>query len=43
MRERPRTVRPTIGPWDAVIDRLDSAADARALSPALRALPAAER
>jgi RNA polymerase sigma factor (sigma-70 family) len=29
-------------PWDEVIDRLDSAAGARALEPALRALPSAE-
>ncbi len=30
-------------PWDEVIDRLDSASGARALGPALRALPTAER
>ena len=36
-------VSPTVDPWDDVIDRLDSAADARALMPALRALPATER
>jgi RNA polymerase sigma factor (sigma-70 family) len=38
---------PTAGrpedPWDDVIDRLDSAAGARVLRPALRALPPAER
>jgi RNA polymerase sigma factor (sigma-70 family) len=42
-REALGTARPTIDPWDDVIDRLDSAAGARALGPALRALPAAER
>ncbi|MGB6456822.1 MAG: RNA polymerase sigma factor [Streptosporangiaceae bacterium] len=36
-------VSPTVDPWDDVIERLDSAADLRALTPALRALPAAER
>lgn len=30
-------------PWDDVIDRIDSAASSRALLPALRALPPAER
>jgi RNA polymerase sigma factor (sigma-70 family) len=30
-------------PWDEVIDRLDSAAGARVLAPALRELPVAER
>jgi RNA polymerase sigma factor (sigma-70 family) len=33
----------TTDPWDEVVDRLDSAAVARSLIPALRALPAAER
>jgi RNA polymerase sigma factor (sigma-70 family) len=34
---------PVIDPWDEVAERLDSAAVARSLVPALRALPAAER
>jgi RNA polymerase sigma factor (sigma-70 family) len=32
-----------VDPWDDVVDRLDSAARAQVLVPALRALPAAER
>jgi RNA polymerase sigma-70 factor (ECF subfamily) len=45
-RSRPDTsaaAEETVDPWDDVVDRLDSAAQARELTSALRALPAPER
>jgi RNA polymerase sigma-70 factor (ECF subfamily) len=45
-RSRPDTsaaAEEAVDPWDDVVDRLDSAAQARELTSALRALPASER
>jgi RNA polymerase sigma-70 factor (ECF subfamily) len=39
----PAAAEEAVDPWDDVVDRLDSAAQAPALGAALRALPAAER
>jgi RNA polymerase sigma factor (sigma-70 family) len=39
----PAAAEEAVDPWDDVVDRLDSAARARVLGAALRALPAAER